>query len=146
MPAKWTKLNIVAFICLSVLLFTLGCILSNRTQYPSGIMPVRSLRLSIDKSQREILFDQLNKFAEKYEFKIDITDFNTNGKHFQFWMAKDDISIVASNVPPDPTLVAISFYWDNFWSPADEDTINDLLDDLMRFVSEVPDMKVLEVK
>lgn len=50
----------------------------------SGQAPLRSLRLTIDKSQREELFGQLRKFADKHGFEYQITDFNTDGENFQF--------------------------------------------------------------
>ena len=75
-----------------------------------SLEPVRGLRITIDESQRDDLFAQFQKFADKYRFEIDITDFNTNGEHFQVWMSGDSIQIVASDVPEEPNEVSIDFY------------------------------------
>jgi len=100
MSANRTKL--IAAISLSILLCIFGCIgIAEITQKGSeGQAPIRSLRLTINRSQREELFDQLREFAEKHGFEYELTDFNTNGENFQFWMSRDDMRIIANNVPP----------------------------------------------
>jgi hypothetical protein len=105
---------------------------------------VRSLTLTIDKSQREVLFDQLRNFSEKHGFEHELTDFNTNGERFQFWMSRDDIFITASDVPPDPSLVYIFFY--DPGSPVDEEVMDDLLSDMKNLINEIPSVTITEEK
>lgn len=112
----------------------------------SGQAPIRSLTLTIDKSKREELFDQLRKFSEKHGFEYQLTDFNTKGENFQFWMSREDIFITASNVPPDPTMVFIDFYRKYPGYPVDEEVVDELLNDLKGFISEIPNVTITEEK
>lgn len=112
----------------------------------NGQAPIRSLRLTIDKSQREELFDQLRTFAEKHGFEYELTDFNTNGENFQFWMSRDDITIIANNVPPNPARVPIRFYAKYPGYPVDEETVDELLNDLKSFLGEIPKVTITEEK
>jgi|SRR5688500_16904471 len=144
MSANRTKL--IAAISLSILLCTFGCIgIAEITQKGSeGQAPIRSLRLTINRSQREELFDQLREFAEKHGFEYELTDFNTNGENFQFWMSRDDMRIIANNVPPNPTRVPIRFYAKYPGSPVDEKTVDELFSDLKSFISEIPNVTITE--
>lgn len=135
---KW-----ILIVSLSTLLYALGC---NFVNVGPGVrvMPIRSLTLTIEKSQREELFDQLRKFADKHGFEHRVTDFNTNGEHFQFWMSGDDMFITASDVPPDPDLVDISLYGKNPGVSVDEEVVDDLVNDLKSFISEIPNATIVE--
>jgi hypothetical protein len=130
-------------LCLSALLATLACALVNSVGGGNSLAPVRILTLTIDKGQREDLFDQLQKFSEKHAFEFRLTDFNTKGERFQFWMSREDVYITASDVPPDPTLVYIAFYIYPGKS-IDEETIDKLLIDLKSYVSEIPNITITE--
>ena len=144
MSVNSVKPILIAWLCLVALLFTLGCILN----IADGISlePVRGLRITIDESQRDDLFAQFQKFADKYRFEIDITDFNTNGEHFQVWMSGDSIQIVASDVPEEPNEVSIDFYGLYPGYPVDEETVDEFLNDLESFISEIPNVTITEVK
>jgi hypothetical protein len=131
-------------LCLSVLFATLGCGLLNGAGRGNSLLPIRILKLTIDKSQREELFDQLQKFADKHGFETQLTDFNTNGENFQFWMSKENIEIVANNAPPDPTLVSISFYAAYPGASVDEETVDELFNDLKSFISEILMLRLLK--
>ena len=109
-----------------------------------GQAPIRSFQLTLNKSQREDLFEQLRKFAEKHRFEYEFTDFNTNGRNFQFWMSRNDLRIIASNVPPDPTVVFVDFYAKYPGAPVDETVVNDLIKDLKSFISEIPNVTITE--
>jgi len=133
-------------LCLSALFATLACALASSVGGGNGLAPVRSLTLTIDKSQREELFDRLQKFADEHAFETQLTDFNTNGENFQFWMSREDIFITAGDVPPDPTLVYISFDWKHPGDPVDEEVVDDLLNDLKDIINEIPNVTITEEK
>ncbi|HEX9838030.1 MAG TPA: hypothetical protein VGA72_01720, partial [Anaerolineales bacterium] len=131
-----SRTKVIVIICLSLCFGVILCIFGyTRIRSLLDIMevgsnsqaPIRSLRLTIDNSQRGELFDQLRKFAKKHGFEYELTDFNTNGENFQFEMSRDDISIIAGDVPPDATLVFIRFYAKYPGYPVDEETIDALL-------------------
>lgn len=140
--------KIVLIAGLSILFCILGCtgfvMLMNKVEEGSSQLPIRSLILTIDKSQREELFDQLRQFAEKHGFEFQLTDFNTNGENFQFWMSREDITITAANVPPDPKLVFIDFDRKYPGYPVDEEEVDQLLNDLKSFINEIPNVTITE--
>jgi len=132
-------------ICFTMLFATLGCALVNSAGGGNSLAPVRSLTLTIDKGQREELFDRLQKFSEKHAFEFRLTDFNTNGERFQFWMSREDVYITASDVPPDPALVYIFFYIYP-GSSIDEESVDKLLIDLKSYIGEIPNVTITEEK
>ena len=73
MAAYQTKFILIGWLCLSVLLFTWGCVLPSTVTGDNSLMAVRSLRVEIEESQREELFTQFQKFAEENDFKIEIS-------------------------------------------------------------------------
>jgi hypothetical protein len=143
MATQRTKLRVVVFICLGVLLFALGCILPNRTVYPNGLAPVRSLTLTMDRSQREELFEQLQRFSDKQTSKFVLTEYEQID-HFKIEIWGDDILITASDVPPDPSLVYIFFYGKNLGASVDEETVDELLNDLKSYINEIPNVMITE--
>lgn len=130
-------------LCLSVLFAILACTLANSPSGGNSLAPVRSLILTIDTSQREKLFDQLQKYADDHALKLVLTN-NEKAEHFLVEMWGDDILITASDVPPDPTLVYIFFYWQRFGDPVDEEGVQNLLNDLKDFVNEIPNVTIEE--
>ena len=131
---------------LGALFAILACGLVNSVGGGNSLAPVRNLTLTIDKSQRDQLFDQLQKFANKHAFETQLTDFNTKGENFQFWMSREDVTIIADNVPPDPTLVYISFFLKTSRTPENEKIIDDLLKNLEDYIYEIPNVIIAEEK
>jgi len=146
MSADRVKLIITGCLYLGAMLGALGCTLLNKVADGISMEPVRRLRITIDESQREELFEQFQKFAEKHSFEIDITDFNTNGEHFQVWMSGDGIQIVADDDPGNSRSVSIDFYGKYPGSPVDEETVDELLNELKSFISEIPNVTISEKK
>lgn len=108
----------------------------------NGQLPIRSLTMTIDKSQREELFKQLRIFADRHSFKYEFTDFNTNGENFQFWMVRDDMNITTANVSPDPKVVFIDFDRGDPGRPVNEKDVNELFTALKNLVSEIPTVTI----
>lgn len=144
MSTDGVKLIIKGCLYLGVIAGILGCTLLNNAANEINQEPVRRLRITIEESQREDLFAQFQKFAEAHNFKIDITDFNTNGEHFQVWMSGDSIQIVASDIPRKPNEASIDFYGLYPGYPVDEETIDELLTDLKSFIGEIPNVTIME--
>ena len=144
MKLKYKKPIIFICLCLSSLFATLGCGLLNRSGGGNSVLPVKSLTLTIDRSQREDLFEQLRKFTEKHGFESRLTDFNTNGENFQFSMTRNDVTIIVGDIPPDQTLVKIRLYAKYPGYTVDESTIDELFTDLKVFLSEIPNVRIVE--
>jgi hypothetical protein len=74
MPVEHTKLIVIVSLFLGIP-FVLECFINmkrvveiatdNREQ-----LPIRSLKITIDPSQRDELFEQLRKFADKHSFDV----------------------------------------------------------------------------
>ena len=142
MPAQNSRRIMIGFVCFGVVLFALGCILPNSTAYPNSLAPIRSPTLTIDKSQREKFFDQLREFADKQASRLVLTEYEKID-HFLIEIWGDDILITASDVPPDPSLVYIFFYVYG-GNTVDEETIDELLNDLKSYINEVPNVAITE--
>lgn len=149
MLAQRTKLSVVTRLFLGVLLCTLGCVggsaLLSKLREGRSQAPVRSLRVTIEESQREELFDQLKKFADKHAFKFIISDYGTGGDLYLIEIRGDNIKILATITRADPKIVSIGFYRslpEN--PPPDEKTVDDLLNDLKSFISEIPNVTIHE--
>jgi len=148
MTAKSTKLitRLLLGMLLGVLLCILGCIAavaSNTIAGDGEQLPIRSLRVTIDENQREELFDQLRKFAEKHGFKISIRDSGLSDELFVVDMRRDDIKIISRN-PFDPRIFRVSFYNKYPALPTSQETVDDLVNDLKAFISEIPNVKITE--
>jgi hypothetical protein len=138
------RLFVMGFQCLAVLLFTFGCTLFSNIEDSYKLEPVRRLRVKIEEGQREELFDQFEKFAEKHDFRIEITDFANMGKYFQVWMVRDNIQVVAEDVPGDPSTYDVDFLGLYPGQPVDEEAIDELLIELKSFLSEIPNVSITE--
>ena len=144
--------RLVLFACLINIPLLVGCILNIRQLVEvagdnRGQLPIRSLRVTIDPSQREELFEQFRKFAEKHGFKIEISDYGTGGENYLIWMLRDNIKIIAGHSRPDPELVSVGFYEQNRATPIPEETIetiDELVVDLMSFINEIQNVTITE--
>jgi hypothetical protein len=143
-------LSVCMFLGISSLL---GCLSLKKAAEVAGDnreqLPIRSFTITIDPSQREDLFNQLHKFADKHSFEFAFTDYGTNGARFLVEMLRNDIAILAVDIPKAPTMVSISFYDQSFATPVAEETldkIDDLASDLKSFISEIPNVTILEEK
>jgi len=136
------RLSVTLSLCLGILV--LGCNLLDTVDNGYSLQPVKSFELTIDKSQREELIDQLQKFAKEHDFEIDIADYNTNGELVQVWMAGDGIQIVASYNRKELDKASLNFY--DPGDPVDEETLDELVTDLKNLISEIPNVTITEVK
>lgn len=149
MPAKPIKLIVIASM---FLLCVFGCIgFSEIAKKGSeGQSPIRTLVLTIDLSQRDELFDQMQKFAGKYAFKNLIRDVEVevgpSGKGFFIEMHRSDIQILGVGEPSAPIMVSINFYDEDSAHPARKETIDELFSDLKSFISEIPNVTITEEK
>jgi hypothetical protein len=133
--------NLILFSCLLFgISFLFGC--DNQEQ-----LPVRNLRITIDPSQQQELFSQFHNFAEKHGFAIEISDYGTGGESYAVWMRRDRIQIAALHNRYDREIVSVGFYDETRADPASAKTleiIDNLLDDLRRYISEIPNTTMTE--
>ncbi|HXQ35130.1 MAG TPA: hypothetical protein VN843_14035, partial [Anaerolineales bacterium] len=100
--------------------------------------PVKSITVNVEADQRELLFDQLRRFAKKNFFAIRIVSFPSSD-HIEMW--REDINIGGLFWIDDKTL-SLSFHNNQFEQhlsqPLPESVFEDLMNDLQIFISEVP--------
>lgn len=97
----------------------------------------------IDLDQREKLFDQLRKFADVNGFDIQIGPTTSAGVTFNIYMSSKDVIIIANNVF-QPKGYDFDFYDKDPDRPMPEDVLDSLMNDLKRFISEVPNIRVFD--
>ncbi len=142
---KWKNSVLTICLCLSVLFATLACALANSPSVGNSLEPVRRLRVTIDESQREELFAQFQKFADKHALKFVFSDYGTTN-HFLVELWGENILITASDDPGNPRSVSIFFSAKYPGSTVDEEAIDELLNDLKNYISDIPNVTITEEK
>lgn len=107
--------------------------------------PVKSITIAVQADERELLFDQLRRFAKKNFFAIRITDFRPSSYNVEMW--REDINIGGLFWIDDKTL-SLHFHNNQFEQhlsqPLPESVFVDLMNDLQTFISEVPSAMTTE--
>ena len=148
MIAKSTTLppRLLLGILLGVLLCILGCMAAVGTVDDSAQPPLGSLRITIDVNRREELFTQLREFAEKHSFEILIREVKVHPDGIFIAMYRNDLKILANDVPKSPTIISLGFYNRYIALPASQETVDELFSDLKAFISEIPNLTISEEK
>lgn len=145
----------ILVICLFLTIpFLFGCFLDIRRVVEiatdnRGYAPIQRLRVTMDPSHQEELFNQLQKFADKNNFKVIISDYSTSTATYQVELSRTDIIIRAIHNSHDLEIVSIGFYDRARATPVPEetlDTIDDLVIDLVSYLEEIPDVTITEGK
>jgi len=146
------KIDLIVNFLLATLLL-LGCLSMKQIVEIAGDnreqLPIRSLTLTIDPSQRDELFDQLRKLADKHNFEFLKSEFGPSGERFIIEMLGNHIKILADDTPKAPTIIAIDFYDQTRGNSVSEETvkkIDRLVSDLRTFLNEIPNVTITEGK
>ncbi len=144
MVANRTKWIVV--VSLGILLCILGCIglAEVAPKGSEGQAPIRRLRITIDVSQRDELFAQLRKFAEKHDLEFRLTFYDKDKKIFLVEMLRDDIEIVAVDSPKASTIIRLRLYDKDPTHPTPKETVDEVFTDLKRFINEIPNVTIIE--
>src|SRR5262245_29409902 len=145
MLTKSTRLTIIGFLLLGILLglffgYEGGIVIKtkvkemaqNSTVNSENGAPVKSFTTTIQASQRELLFDQLHRFAKKNFFAIRITSYPSS---YDIEMWREDIEIFGS-FENDDKILSISLNHNQFEQPVSESVFDDLMNDLQIFIGE----------
>ena len=148
MSAKSIKLILIVCLLSGILLCVLGCAsvipYINLKGNPNS-KPVRDLIITMDVNQREELFTQMRKFADKHSLKFTLTLYGAANTLPPFLVAiyGDGFQISASDVPKSPREIDIGFY--NLAStPTPQGTVDALFNDLKIFLGEIPNVTITE--
>lgn len=149
MLAKRKRLIVIMPLFLSILLCILGCLVlkpSLKGFLTNGEnLPIKTLRITINESQRQELFDHLQKFADKHALKFTLTFYDSNKKIFLVAIYGDGFHISATAIPNDPKSIRIFFYNEGS-TPTPQETVDNLFNDLKSSVSEIPNVTITEEK
>lgn len=107
--------------------------------------PQRTLDVVIDLGQREKFFEQLTRFADAHDFRIHLGPTTPAGDTFNINMSRKDVMVIANNVFDIKTF-HIAFYDEDPANLAPEETIDSLFNDLKRYISEIPNVTITEVR
>ena len=103
----------------------------------------KTLVATIDLGQREKFFEQLTRFADAHDFKIHIGTTTPSGDTFNINMSRKDVMVIANNVF-DTKVFDIHFYDKDPTKAVSEEIIDNLFNDLKRYISEIPNAIMTE--
>ena len=109
-----------------------------------NLHPKKTLVVSIDLGQREKLFEQFTRFADAHAFKIHIGATTPAGDTFNINMSRKDVEVIANNSVVDTRKFDIAFYDKDPANPVSEEMIDDLLNDLKRYIGDIPNAIMTE--
>jgi hypothetical protein len=118
------------------------CIIALVNKNSDGQAPIRRIRIIIDVDRRGELFTQLRKFAEKHDFRILIRDVDVTPDGIFIEMNRDDLDILAGDVPNSPTKIDLRFYEADSMKDVPEETIDLLFNDLVSLINEIPNITI----
>lgn len=117
------------------------------TTNPTEKAPIRTLKIKTDPSQRNDLGDQLSIFAKKHSLE-NKTAFYTNKKYdgaFFYVVYGENLEIVGY-FTPESEITEISFFGKTKDDLPKQEYLNNIFNDLKIFLSQIPDVVILEEK
>lgn len=154
MLEKRTKVFILIFLILVIVVILLPTFKTSaelpKTPIPYGRSPIRSAQITLALFQnehlfREQLFEQLNKFADKYLFRIRISSIAGPDDDFLVQMWRNDIEIIGLD-SQDPRLFEIGFYNTSEEYLTSSHSVDSLVLSLKRLIEEIPNITFTEVE
>ena len=103
----------------------------------------KTLVVTIDLGQREKFFEQLTRFADAHAFDIRISPTTPSGDTFSIYLSRKDVLVWGDNVF-SPREYHIDFYDKDPTNPVSEEIIDNLFNDLKRYISEIPNTIITE--
>jgi len=140
MFTKKAKLTPFIYLLIGLLLGFLGsklAIAEKATDTSAGKTPIRTVEITIDPSQQDELFEQMQKFAKEWRYAIRIAPLDENSKQFIIEMWRLDMKLVGI-YPSDPGELKISFYYTNPAVPVPGMFFDTEIRDMKNFISDIP--------
>jgi len=108
----------------------------NRKDNPTDI-PIRVVTVTIDQGQRELLFYQVQKFADKWRYAIRIAPLNSMSEDFRVDMWRYDIKVLGA-YSNDYGELHLAFSYTESTRPVPERYFDEEVSDLKSFIDEIP--------
>jgi len=142
MSAKSTKSILIVYLFFSLLLSILGCLAVSSEPNPNRL-PIKELDITMDVNHLEEFRGQLRKFADKHSLKFTEAFYNKDDTFFSVEMNGDDFHIFMQNDQDFPEEIGFSFF-NEASPPISQETVDELVTDLKRFVMEIPNVAIAE--
>lgn len=121
--------------------------LQNARQNSEDGSPVKSVTVTVQSDEQNLLFDQLRHFAQKNFFAIQITRSLPPSSSYEINMWREDVHIGGSFYP-DSGKLGLAFLRNHFEQRPPEPiplaVFDDLINDLQSFISKVPSAITME--
>ena len=140
MLATHMKLVIVLF--LGFAFFVFGC--NGLVEDSQGNLSIRGFLVRAEISERQELANQLQKFAEEFEFSFLIREVRVLPDGIYIYMARDDLKITAVSDGGDPTLLDFTFHEQDPDRPTPNNVVEEIFNSLKNFLVEVPGIMIIE--
>jgi hypothetical protein len=150
MLTNCTKLLIGASVILSFVLGILGGIVIGRALFAKNVnepsedqAPIRVVTLTINPDQREQLFAEMERFADKWAYAIRIDPAESNEKYSRVDLWRADIKVLGLY---SEGVLDLAFSYTDPTHSVPEKYFDEEINDLESFVNEIADMKISREK
>ena len=116
-------------------------IIDDNKKVSNGQSPIKNLRITVSKNQRNELIDQLQRFADKDAFAIRIERHDPNGYNFSVYLWRDDIWM-SGLYPVDPETMSLHFYYTIEAQPIPASIVDETISDLENYLNEIPNATI----
>jgi len=103
-------------------------------------IPRRAVIITINQSQREELFTQTRKFADKWGYATYIAPIDPSGSHFYVDLWRSDIKVLGAYLA-DSGELHFGFFYTESTRPVPDSYFDEEINDLRNFISEIPNTK-----
>ena len=141
MSPKSTKSILIVCLLFSLLLSIFGCLTASSEPNPNRLS-IKDLVITMDVNHLEEFRAQLRKFADKHSLKFTEAFYNEDDTYFSVFMETDDFHIVLKNHKDSQGEIGLAFF--NEALPIPQQTVDELSNDLKRFVMEIPNVAIAE--
>jgi hypothetical protein len=116
---------------------TSGGFLADRPEDNPADVPRKVVTIVIDQNQRDDLFIQLEKFAEKWQYAMRIAPTDPSNEYFRVDMWRSDIKILGAYLSNSNTFQTAFFYTEST-RPVPKRYLDEEAEDLETFISQIP--------
>lgn len=127
---------------MTLLLSIFGCLTTSSEPNPNRL-PIKVLEITMDVNHLEEFRAQLRKFADKHSLTFTESFYNKDHTFFSVELNGDDLHMFMQNHKDSPGEIGFSFF-NEATPPIPQQTVNELTNDLKKFVMEIPNVAIAE--
>lgn len=138
---KWYLLFGLYAVMIFCLLGCINLVDNFSTTNPTKRLPIKTLRIQIDESQHEELFNQMKFFSQKHNLEFHLS-FQNNNETFFIDMEGQGLQIVSLSFVNDNEL-NFRFFEKEPNNPPKQETVDNLYDELKIFLHEISSVVII---